>query len=180
MRTTFMPLAALILLLGCGGRSDRTPNTEAGAAADQSKNDTMSSASMATADTGSSGGLTWGPAPPALPAGAKVAVVSGDPTKAGPFTIRIDMPPDYAVRPHTHPTSEKISVLEGTLHLGHGGKWDQKAMKEVAIGNPVTIAAKQPHYVHAASRVVLEVQSTGPFVITYVNPKDDPRNASTH
>jgi hypothetical protein len=180
MRTTFVSLATAILVLGCSGRSDRTPNRETGAAADQSRTDTMSSASTAPADTASTGGLTWGPAPPALPSGARVAVVSGDPTKAGPFTIRIDMPPDYAVRPHYHPTSEQLSVLEGTLHVGHGPKWDEQAMKEVPTGTPMTIAPKEPHFVHAASRVVLEVQSTGPFVITYVNPKDDPRTASTH
>jgi hypothetical protein len=91
-----------------------------------------------------------------------VAVVSGDPAKAGPFTIRIAMPPDYAVRPHYHPTTERISVLEGTLHLGHGSKWDKQVMKEVPSGAPVTIAAKEPHFVHAASRALLEVQSTGP------------------
>ena len=177
MRTTFMSLSAVILVLGCGGRSDRAPNGETAAAADQSRTDTMSPASTAPADSASTAGLNWGPAPPALPTGARVAVVSGDPAKAGPFTIRIDMPPDYAVRPHSHPTSEKLTVLEGTLHVGHGSKWDDKAMKEAPAGTPVTMAAKEPHYVHAASRVLLEVQSTGPFVITYVNPKDDPRTS---
>ena len=180
MRTAFMCMVTGILVLGCGGRSDRNPDREAGAAADQSRTDTMSAASTTPADTASSGGLTWGPAPPSLPSGSRVAVVSGDPTKAGPFTIRIDMPPDYAVRPHYHPTSEQLSVLEGTLHVGHGSKWNEQAMKEVPIGTPMTMAPKERHFVHAASRVVLEVQNTGPFVITYVNPKDDPRTASTH
>jgi len=36
--------------------------------------------------------LTWGPAPPFLPAGAKFALVSGDPGKAGPFEIQLDLP----------------------------------------------------------------------------------------
>jgi hypothetical protein len=179
MRSTFRLLAALGLLLGCGGSADRTADREPGAAADQPQTDTMASASTTTADTTSDGGLTWGPPPPGLPAGARAAVVSGDPTKAGPFTVRIDMPPDYAIRPHHHPTSEELRLLEGTLHLGHGGKWDEKAMKAVATDKPVTIGAKKPHFLHAASRVVLEVQSTGPFAITYVDPKDDPRTGST-
>jgi hypothetical protein len=38
---------------------------------------------------------------------------------------------------------------------------------------------KEPHFLHAANRVILEVQSTGPFAITYVDPKDDPRTGST-
>lgn len=176
MHIRLMSLTAVTLVLGCG-RPDRAPNRETGEAAAQAPTDTMS---MAQADTASTGGLNWGPAPPALPAGAKVAVVSGDPSKAGPFTIRIDMPPDYTVRPHTHPTSEKITVVEGTLHYGHGPKWDEKAMKEMPVGTPVTIAAKDPHFVHAAGRTIVQVESTGPFVITYVNPKDDPRNSSTH
>ena len=161
MRTTFMSLATAILILGCGGRSERTPNRETGAAADQSRTDTMSSASTASADTASSGGLTWGPAPPAPPREPEWRS-SRYPTKAGPFTIRIDMPPDYAVRPHYHPTSEQLSVLEGTLHVGHGAKWDQQAMKEVPTGTPMTIAPKEPHFVHAASRVVLEVRVRAP------------------
>lgn len=179
MRTTFMPLAALSLLLGCGGGADRTADREPGAAADQPSTDTMASAATATKDTASGDGLTWGPPPPGLPAGARVAVVSGDPAKAGPFTVRVEMPPDYAVRPHYHPTSEELRLLEGTLHLGHGKKWDDQAMKAMATGTPVKIEAKEAHFLHAASRVVMEVQATGPFAITYIDPKDDPRTGST-
>lgn len=174
MRTTFMLLPALGLFLGCGGAADR----EADAAADHTATDTMAAAST-TADTAGDAGLEWGPAPPGLPTGARVAIVSGDPAKTGPFTLRVDLPPDYAVRPHHHPTQEQLHLIEGTLHLGHGAKWDEKAMKAVAADQPVTIAAKQPHFLHAASRVVMEVQGTGPFAITYVDPKDDPRKGST-
>ncbi len=77
------------------------------------------------------------------------------------------------------PTNKTLRLLEGTLHLGHGAKWHEKAMKAMAPNDPVTIGAKEPHFVHAASRVMLEVQSTGPFAITYVDPKDDPRTGST-
>ncbi len=176
MRTTFMLLSALGLLLGCGEGRDRSADRDASAMGDQPTTDTMASASTTSTDTA---GLAWGPAPPALPSGSRVAVVSGDPAKAGPFTIRIDMPPDYAVRPHYHPAIEEIRLLEGTLHLGHGAKWDEKAFKVVTPDQPVTMPAKQPHFVHAASRVLIEVQSTGPFEVTYVDPKDDPRTAST-
>jgi hypothetical protein len=177
MRTTFMKLAALTLVLGCGGGADRAAERESSAAADLPRTDTMASGS--TADTASSDGLTWGPAPPGLPAGARGAIVSGDPAKAGPFTVRLEMPPDYAIRPHHHPTSEELRLIEGTLHMGHGAKWDEQAMKALATDTPVTIGAKETHFVHAASRVVLEVQGTGPFAITYVDPKDDPRTGST-
>ncbi|MBA3318685.1 MAG: cupin domain-containing protein [Gemmatimonadales bacterium] len=177
MRTTLLLVPALGLLLGCGGGADDTADRAAGAA-DQRLTDTMVSASTETRDTATDGGLTWAPAPPGLPAGAQVAVVSGDPTKAGAFTIRVDMPSDYAVRPHHHPTSEKLRLLEGTLHLGHGAKWNEQGMKAMATGQPVTLGVKEPHFLHAATRVVMEVQSTGPFAITYVDPKEDPRSTS--
>jgi len=174
MRTTLMLLAAIGLMLGCGDRADRAADREPSAVADRPGTDTMTSAD----NTASDGGLTWGPAPPGLPAGARVAVVSGDPGKAGSFIVRVDMPPDYAVRPHHHPMSEELRLLEGTLHMGHGAKWDEQAMKAMAIGKPVTVGAKKPHFLHAASRVVMEVQGTGPFAITYVDRKDDPRTGS--
>ena len=36
--------------------------------------------------------VKWGPAPPVLPAGAQAAVLLGDPSKDGPFTIRLSAP----------------------------------------------------------------------------------------
>jgi quercetin dioxygenase-like cupin family protein len=179
MRNTFMLLSALGLLLACGGGQNRSAEGEAGAMGDQPTTDTMASTSTASSDTAGDAALAWGPAPPSLPSGAKVAVVSGDPGKAGPFTMRIDMPPDYAVRPHHHPAIENVRVIEGTFHVGHGAKWDEKAFKTVAPGETISIPAKQPTFVHAASRVLVEVQSTGPFEVTYVDPKDDPRKSST-
>jgi hypothetical protein len=176
MRSTLILSSALTLLLGCGRSGDGTADRSA--AADQTRTDTTVSASAVTPDSANDGGLTWGPAPPGLPSGARVAVVSGDPGKAGPFTVRIDMPPDYMVRPHDHPTSETLRLIEGTVHFGHGAKWNDKAMKEMAPDTPVTLAAKEPHYLHAAGHVVLELQSTGPFAITYVSAKDDPRSTS--
>jgi hypothetical protein len=38
---------------------------------------------------------TWGPAPAVLPPGAKLAVLEGDPTAAGPYTMRLRMPDHY-------------------------------------------------------------------------------------
>ena len=179
MRTTFMLLSALGLLLGCGDGRDRSADGDAGAMSDQPTTDTMASAATPSTDTAGGAGLAWGPAPPALPSGAKFAVVSGDPNKAGPFTIQIDMPPDYAIRPHTHPRVEEVRLIEGTFHVGKGAKWDEKAMKAMAPDQPATIPPNEPHFVHAASRVLVEVKGTGPFQITYVDPKDDPRKGST-
>jgi quercetin dioxygenase-like cupin family protein len=65
-------------------------------------------------------GLKWGPAPPSLPSGARLAVLSGDPGKEGMFTIRLRFPPGYVVPPHSHPTDELVTVINGQLSLGMG------------------------------------------------------------
>jgi len=49
-------------------------------------------------------GLHWGPAPAVFPMGARMAVVSGDPSKAGLFTVQLAMPSGYKIAPHFHPT----------------------------------------------------------------------------
>ena len=66
------------------------------------------------AQTGAKSNLIWGPAPPSLPKGAKIAVVSGDPGQAGPFVIRLRFPPGYAVPPHRHPSDEHVTVVDGS------------------------------------------------------------------
>ena len=65
-----------------------------------------------------SAALQWGAPPPFLPAGAKFALVSGDPGKPGPFEIRLDMPDGYVIPPHWHPTDETVTVkFRGTTLL---------------------------------------------------------------
>ena len=64
--------------------------------------------------------LKWGPAPPVFPAGAQMAVLSGDPGKAGSFVIRLMMPAGYKIAAHHHPTDEYVTVISGDFFLGHG------------------------------------------------------------
>ena len=118
--------------------------------------------------------LKWMDGPPGLPGGATFAVVSGDPGKAGRFTVQIKMPADYAVPPHWHPTNERVKVLSGQVHYGMNDKLMSSA-KTLKAGHSVTMTAKMHHWVHAAAPATLQVSGTGPFAITYVDPKDDPR-----
>ena len=34
------------------------------------------------------------------------------------FTIRLKMPPDYAVPPHWHPSDEKVTLVSGKMVYG--------------------------------------------------------------
>lgn len=120
-------------------------------------------------------GLTWADGPASLPSGVKMAVVSGDPGRKGTFTIRLKMPADYAVPPHSHPTNEVVKVLSGKVHYGMSAKLNMAEAKTLAAGRSVVMKAKMNHWVHAPAPAIVQVRGMGPFQITYVDPKDDPR-----
>jgi quercetin dioxygenase-like cupin family protein len=121
--------------------------------------------------------LKWGDAPPALPAGAKIAVLTGDPGKAAPFTVRLKFPAGYKVPPHTHPTVENLTVISGTVGLGHGPKFDEAAGHEMSVGGFAVMPAGMEHFAWCKSECVVQIHSMGPFEVKYVNPADDPRQA---
>lgn len=121
--------------------------------------------------------IKFAPAPPFLPAGMTMAVLSGDPSQPGPFTARSKMPAGYRIPPHWHPTAEHLTVVSGQVALGMGDKFDEATMKTLSAGGYAVMATGMHHYLKAKSDLVLEVHAMGPFVINYVSPADDPRNA---
>jgi len=116
--------------------------------------------------------ITWGPAPPGLPAGAKMAVISGDPSKEGPFVIRGQLPANYTIAPHWHPTDEHLTVLTGTISMGMGDKVDKG--EELTPGGYAALPAQMHHYLTTKTAATVQVHGMGPFQINYVNPADDP------
>jgi quercetin dioxygenase-like cupin family protein len=114
----------------------------------------------------------------ALPPGAKVAVLEGDPQKEGFFTMRIKLPAGYKIPPHTHPCPERVTVLSGTFHLGQGEKFDDKAGKALPAGSYTSMPPGMRHYAWSEGETVLQLSTIGPWGITYVNPADDPRKAA--
>ena len=111
-----------------------------------------------------------------LPAGAKMAVVKGDPAKAAEFTVRIRMPANYTIPPHHHPTDEVVRVVSaGALSYGMGDTLNRSNVGSLTKGYHVTMAAGMNHYAFTTDPVEVQVNGMGPFQITYVNPADDPR-----
>jgi quercetin dioxygenase-like cupin family protein len=123
------------------------------------------------------GKMNWQDAPPALPRGAKFAVLAGDPGKEGTFVLRMNLPSGYRIPPHWHSSAEYLTVISGSLHFGMGDKLskaDEHVMKTGAFHYQ---PAKAHHYAYAGEATVLQLQGTGPFDINYVNDADDPRKA---
>jgi quercetin dioxygenase-like cupin family protein len=121
--------------------------------------------------------VKWGPAPPFFPAGAKFAVLQGDPGSAGEYTVRLSMPAGYIIAPHWHPTDEHVTVISGTMLLGMGDEVDRATATRLTTDGFISAPAKAHHFAVAVAPTVVQVHGMGPFEITYVRPADDPRTA---
>ena len=119
--------------------------------------------------------IKWGPAPPSIPPGAQAAVLYGDPGKDGLFALRLKLPKGYHIPPHTHPKPEVVTVVSGTFRLGMGKTADQSKAQALPTGSFFALSPGMEHYAFADEDTVIQLNSTGPWALTYVNPKDDPR-----
>ena len=121
--------------------------------------------------------LKWGPGPAALPKGAELAVISGDPGKEGPFVARIRVPAGYRVPPHTHPADENLTVISGTLNIAMGDKFDESKGTALKAGGFFKSPSGMAHYAWFTEPTVFQVHGVGPWGVIYVNPADDPRDS---
>jgi quercetin dioxygenase-like cupin family protein len=121
--------------------------------------------------------IEWKTGPAALPPGAKMAVLEGDPTKEGPFVVRFQFPDGYHVSPHTHPKTERVTVISGTLYLATGEGLDRTSAKKLSAGSFGYWPAGMKHTAWSEGETVIQLHGVGPWQINYVNPADDPRNA---
>jgi quercetin dioxygenase-like cupin family protein len=124
---------------------------------------------VATADA-----VQWGAAPPVFPKGAQMAVLSGDPGKPGPFTVRVKFPANYRIPAHHHPTYEAVTVLSGELHVGMGDRLSEANSDALGPGGFANLPANMNHFAFSGPETVVQINSEGPFAMTYVNPADDP------
>ena len=119
--------------------------------------------------------LTWKDNPN-IPKGGQIAILVGDPTKAGEVVVqRVKLPANYQVPPHTHPYAETVTVISGRVGFGMGEKLEKKG--ELAkVGGFFANPAKHAHYVWTGDEpAIVQVQFVGPGGIDYINPADDPR-----
>lgn len=119
--------------------------------------------------------IPWAPAPAAFPAGAEAAVLLGDPTKEGPFVVRIRAPEGYRISPHTHPKPEALTIISGEISLGLGPAADRATTKKLPAGSFSVMPAGVVHYVFADQEAVVQIDAIGPWGMDYIDPKDDPR-----
>ena len=142
-----------------------------------------SAASAATAQTAdahkivSPQDIKWGPAPASLPSGAELAVLYGDPSKEGEFAMRLKGAKGYHIAPHTHPKPEIVTVISGTVSLGMGETADHGKAQQLPVTSFFALSPGMAHYIFFDEDTVVQINTSGPWGLNYVNPKDDPRKS---
>src|SRR4249919_411855 len=95
--------------------------------------------------------VQWGPAPPALPPGAQISVLEGNPGEKGPITLRLKFPANYNIPPHWHSMTERVTVLSGALHVGMGDRLSRQASQALEPGGFVSLSATMHHFAWTAT-----------------------------
>jgi quercetin dioxygenase-like cupin family protein len=121
--------------------------------------------------------IEWKAGPAAIPPGAKMAILEGDPMKEGPFVVRFQFPDAYHIAPHTHPKTERVTVISGNLYLATGETLDRANAKKLPAGSFAYWPAGMKHTAWSEGETVIQLHGIGPWQINYANPADDPRNA---
>ena len=80
------------------------------------------------------------------------AVLFGDPSKPGPYVVRIRWLPGNMSRPHFHPHDRFFVVLSGTWWMGTGTTFDPEATVPVPAGSYV---------IHYGNKVHIPAQPCG-------------------
>lgn len=112
--------------------------------------------------------ITWTDfTPPGFDPGVKLAVINGDPSKPGEYTLRLMFPPGYRFPVHYHPGAENLTVVSGTLMLGMGDTADASAIKEYTTGDYIYVPPRHAHFGGSAASgsTVVQLHGQGPFQV---------------
>lgn len=104
-------------------------------------------------------------------AGAKMAVLTGNPEKKGYFVVRVKFPANYNVQPHHHVIDEYDTIISGTYYLGTGDKLNTNDGVALTAGSFAKIPAKVNHYGWTKEETVLQVSGIGPWGVLYLKPE---------
>lgn len=127
----------------------------AGPAAEAKKSTTVSQKIVFTPDD-----LQWKEGPAAIP-GTKMAVLEGNPAKAGFFVARLKLPAGTKIPPHIHNNVERVTVISGKLYLAMGDQ--QQNPSVLPAGSYLSIPQKTVHNAWVEEETVLQLSTFGPW-----------------
>jgi quercetin dioxygenase-like cupin family protein len=119
--------------------------------------------------------IEWKPFP-AFPPAARLAVMVGEPTKPGPYMIRVRLPDGTKMMPHKHAEDRIYTVISGVFYIGLGEEFDESKLTAHGAGTVLVLPGGQSHFHWAKSGdYVTQVTAIGPLGLEYVEPTNDPR-----
>jgi len=108
-------------------------------------------------------------------AGIRTTVVAGDPTKPGPYTIRLSIPAHTKIQAHTHRDNRTAVVVAGTWYFGYGTAANESAAKALPAGSFYTEPGGAAHFAETKTDPVLVyITGDGPTDTVYVKAGDAP------
>jgi quercetin dioxygenase-like cupin family protein len=120
--------------------------------------------------------IDWKPFP-AFPPSVRLAVVVGQPSEPGPYTIRVKMPHGGKLMPHRHSEDRVYTVISGVFYIGLGEQFDADKLQAFPPGSVVVLPGGTSHFHWAkSSEYVTQVSAIGPLGLEYLDSKDDPRS----
>jgi quercetin dioxygenase-like cupin family protein len=108
-------------------------------------------------------------------AGIRTTVVAGDPSRSGPYTIRLSIPANSRIQAHTHRDNRTAVVVAGTWYFGYGPVAGAAAEKALRAGSFYTEPAGVAHFAETkAEPVLVYITGNGPTDTVYVDASDAP------
>ncbi len=115
----------------------------------------------------------------AFPPSVRLAVLVGEPSEPGPYVIRVKMPSGVKLMPHRHPEDRIYTVISGVFYIGLGDRFDADKLEAYPPGSVIVLPGGTDHFHWARSgEYVTQVTAIGPLGLRYLNPRDDPREAT--
>jgi quercetin dioxygenase-like cupin family protein len=90
-------------------------------------------------------------------------VLSGDPAKAGFYTIVLSVPPNTTIPAHEHRDDRMATVVSGSWQFGYGDRFSEQALKTLPAGSVYSEPAGAKHFARTGTEPVLvEISGVGP------------------
>ncbi len=113
---------------------------------------------------------------PGMPVGGMVTVIDGNPNSHDSFVIRIKLPPNYHMLPHSHSINEYYTILSGTYYLSIGNEASLKNSLVLPAGSFVKIPALLSHSGWTKTETIIQIQGIGPHGLEYAKNQEQLNN----
>ena len=115
----------------------------------------------------------------AFPPSVRLAVVLGQPSEPGLYTMRVRLPHGVKIMPHRHSEDRVYTVISGVFYIGLGDQFDPDKLQAYPPGSVLFLPGNTSHFHWAkSSEYVTQVTANGPLGLAYISAKDDPRYGS--